>query len=151
MISSVVHIGITVSEMERSIAFYRDVLGFDYKNEMIMEGKETDLLFNKEGCKARVAYLTPKKYIGAQIELIQFLSHTVEKQQTDLFRTSVSEICFLTDDIEREYKRLLNKGVEFLSKPQEFDFSEYGFGKSKAVYFRDLDGNILELVEEIEE
>lgn len=150
MISSVIHIGITVADIERSIAFYRDILGFEYQSELVMEGKETDLLFNKTGCKARVAYLNPQRFNGSQIELIQFISHDVEKQQTDLFRTSVSEICFSTDDIEKEYKRLSNKGVEFLSKPQEFDFSDYGFGKSKAVYFRDLDGNILELIEEID-
>ncbi len=150
MISSVIHIGITVADIERSIAFYRDILGFEYQSELVMEGKETDLLFNKKGCKARVAYLNPQRFNGSQIELIQFISHDVEKQQTDLFRTSVSEICFSTDDIEKEYKRLSNKGVEFLSEPQEFDFSDYGFGKSKAVYFRDLDGNILELIEEID-
>lgn len=150
MISSVIHIGITVADIERSIAFYRDILGFEYQSELVMEGKETDLLFNKKGCKARVAYLNPQRFNGSQIELIQFISHDVEKQQTDLFRTSVSEICFSTDDIEKEYKRLSNKGVEFLSEPQEFDFSDYGFGKSKAVYFRDLDGNILELIEEVD-
>ncbi len=150
MISSVIHIGITVTDIERSVAFYRDVLGFEYKSELFMEGEETDILFQKKGCKARVAYLNPGRYEGAQVELIQFVSHEVEKQQTDLFRTSISEICFSTDDIDGEYKRLLNKGVEFLSEPQEFDFSKYGFGKSKAVYFRDPDGNILELIQPID-
>lgn len=149
MISSVIHIGITVTDIERSVAFYRDVLGFDYQGELLMEGKETDILFQKEGCKARVAYLNPDRYKGAQVELIQFVSHDVEKQSTDLFRTSISEICFSTDDIDGEYKRLCSEGVEFLSGPKEFDFSNYGFGKSKAVYFRDPDGNILELIESI--
>lgn len=150
MISSVIHIGITVTDIERSVKFYRDVLGFDYKSELVMEGKETDILFGKKNCKARVAYLNPDRYDGAQVELIQFVLHEVEKQKTDLFRTSISEICFTTDDIDGEYKRLCSEGVEFLSEPQSFDFSDYGFGKSKAVYFRDPDGNILELIQSID-
>lgn len=150
MISSIIHIGMTVTDIERSVAFYRDVLGFEYQSELLMEGEETDILFQRKGCKARVAYLKPVKYEGTQIELIQFLSHEVEKQQTDLFRTSISEICFSTDDMDGEYKRLLNEGVEFLSEPQEMDFSKYGFGKSKVVYFRDPDGNILELIQSID-
>ncbi len=34
-------------------------------------------------------------------------------------------------------------------EPQLFDFTKYGFGKSKALYFKDPDGIILELMEKI--
>lgn len=57
MLNEIVHIGITVSDMERSISFYRDILGLEYKGELMMEGPETDTLFRLSGCKVRVAYL----------------------------------------------------------------------------------------------
>lgn len=41
MLNEIVHIGITVSDMERSISFYRDILGLEYKGELMMEGPET--------------------------------------------------------------------------------------------------------------
>lgn len=47
------------------------------------------------------------------------------------------------------YDYLKESQVEFLSEPQFFDFSKDGFGKSKAVYFKDPDGIILELIEEL--
>lgn len=147
MISSIMHIGITVSDMERSISFYRDILGLKFQGELLMEGPETDCLFAQKDCRVRIAYLNGSTELSAPpIELLQFLSDG-EYAHSSLFKTSISEICFETDNIEKEYQRLLEKGVVFLSEPQIFDFTAYGFGKSKAVYFKDPDGIILELME----
>ena len=43
MIGEVMHIGITVSNIEKSIHFYKDILGLTFKGEAVMEGKKTDL------------------------------------------------------------------------------------------------------------
>ena len=148
MISDIMHVGLTVSDLDRSVAFYRDVMGFSYLGELQMTGPETHAMFAKPGCSARVAYLKGGPALsGPPVELIQFTTHQPEKQATELFRTSVSEICFETDDIRGEYRRLKDLGVEFLSEPQTFDFTDAGFGRSMAVYLRDPDGIILELME----
>ena len=150
MITDVMHMGLTIRDTERSVAFYRDVLGFSYVGELLMEGPETERLFRRSGCRARVSYLRSSPALnGPLVELIQFLSEEPEQQDTDLFRTSVSELCFATDDIQAEYERLKARGVEFLSEPQEFDFSASGFGRSRAVYLRDPDGIILELIQNL--
>lgn len=150
MLNEIVHIGVTVSDIDKSIKFYRDILGLEYKGQLLMEGKETDLLFGRKNCKVKVAYLNGSKNSYAPpVELIQFITDDIKKEERTLFETSISEICFKVKDIEKEYKNLLNKGVEFLSAPQFFDYSKFNFGKSKAVYFKDPDGIILELVEEI--
>lgn len=148
MIKQIAHVGVTVSDLDRSIAFYRDVLGLDFKGEMLMEGPETDRLFGRENVKARVAYLNGSDHIMCPpVELIQFTTHLAEANQADLFKTSISEICFATEDIWKVYNELLEKGVEFISEPQEFDSTAYGFGKSIAVYFRDPDNIIMELIQ----
>ena len=148
MISDVMHIGLTVLDLDRSVAFYRDVLGLAYQGELVMEGPATDRLFGRPDSRARVAYLSRGTTLNSPpVELIQFTCHHPEQQRTELFRTSISELCFVTDDIQREYERLSALGVEFLSPPQEFDFTSDGFGKSRAVYLRDPDGIILELMQ----
>ncbi len=150
MIKQVIHIGVTVTDMDRSIDFYKNTLGLTFEGEMIMEGKETDKLFGREDCKVRVAYLNGSEELYAPpVELLQFLSDDAETDKSDLHKTSISEICFHVDDIEKIYKKLKEKNVEFISKPQYFDFTDQGFGKSKAVYFKDPDGIILELTEPI--
>ena len=149
MISDVIHIGITVSSIESSIRFYRDVLGLSLVGRATMRGKETDLLFGREGITANLAYLKGEGSLASPpIELIEFIpGESGKERKQDLFSPSISEVCFRTDDIEKEYLRLKEKGVEFLSSPQFFDFRSYGMGKSKAVYFKDIDGTILELIE----
>ena len=41
MLKGILHIGLTVTDLDRSVAFYRDVLGLAYLGEMEMEGPET--------------------------------------------------------------------------------------------------------------
>lgn len=148
MLKGIIHVGLTVTDLERSVAFYRDILGLTYLGEMEMEGPETERLFQQKDCKARVAYLNGIPELAAPpVELIQFVGQEPERQAGNLFRTSISELCFAVEDIDREYLRLKDLGVEFLSEPQTFDSTEYGFGKSRAVYLRDPDGIVLELLQ----
>lgn len=151
MLQEIIHVGLTVTDLDRSVAFYRDLLGLTYLGEMEMNGPETEQLFQRKGCKARVAYLNGSTELAAPpVELIQFIGQDVKNQTGDLFRTSISELCFATDDIDRDYTRLKAVGVDFLSEPQSFDATRYGFGKSRAVYLKDPDGIILELLQPIQ-
>ena len=148
MIGEILHVGLTVTDIERSIEFYRDVMGLTFIGQLFMEGKETEKLFGHPGCKAKVAYLKGNDDVmSPPVELIQFVSDEPTRRPADLFTTSISEICFVTSDIDKEYQRMKELGVEFLSEPQEFDFTADGFGKSKAVYFKDPDGIIQELMQ----
>ena len=148
MVGRIYHVGLTVSDLDRSIAFYRDILGLEFQGEIFMAGEETDRLFRMKDTKARVAYLNGSKAIEAPpIELIQFVDNKVKKVKGNLFTTSISEVCFYTDDIERVYNSLIENHVECLSEPQYFDFRADGFGESRAFYFRDPDGIILEMMQ----
>lgn len=148
MIGRIYHVGLTVSDLDKSLNFYRDILGLEYQGEILMVGEETDKLFNRKNCQARIAYLNGSKNIETPpIELIQFIGHKINKVQADFFTTSISEVCFYTDDIDLVYKHLVKNNVECFSKPQFFDFTSHGFGKSKAFYFKDPDGIILEMMQ----
>ena len=139
MVERIYHVGLTVSDLDRSIAFYRDILGLEVQGEIFMAGEETDRLFRMKDTKARVAYLNGSKAMEAPpIELIQFVDNKVKKVKGNLFTTSISEVCFYTDDIERVYNSLIENHVECLSEPQYFDFRANELGESKAFYFRDL-------------
>lgn len=148
MTGQIYHVGLTVSDMDRSIAFYRDVLGLTFQGELLMDGPETEAMFQRKNCRARVAYLNGSEKIGMPpVELIQFVDVDIKKQSADLFTTSVSELCFYTEDIEAVYQNLQSHQVDCLSSPQVFDFTADGFGRSKAFYFRDPDGIILEMMQ----
>ena len=148
MTGQIYHVGLTVSVMDSSVAFYRDILGLGFQGEILMEGPETEAMFGRKGCRARVGYLNGSDEPAMPpVELIQFLDSDTQKHPADLFTTSVSELCFYTDDIDAVYKNLLSHNVRCLSAPQDFDFSSSGFGKSRAFYFCDPDGIILEMMQ----
>lgn len=148
MVGKIYHVGLTVSDLDKSITFYRDILGLEFQGEITMAGEETDKMFHKKNCKARVAYLNGSKNMEAPpVELIQFVDNAVNHVKSDLFTTSISELCFYTDDIDSVYKNLIKNNIECLSEPQKFDFTAQGFGKSKAFYFKDPDGIILEMMQ----
>jgi glyoxylase I family protein len=152
MIEQIYHVGLTVRDLDRSVRFYRDILGLQYQGEILMEGKETEAMFQRPGCRARVAYLNGAAQLQMPpVELIMFLGEEIRQQPMDLFSTAISELCFYTDDAEGVYRKLIGHGVECLSTPQEFDFRAAGFGRSKAFYFRDPDGIILEIMEPLED
>lgn len=48
MIGRIYHVGLTVSDLDRSVAFYRDFLGLEFQGEMVMTGPATDALFQKK-------------------------------------------------------------------------------------------------------
>lgn len=151
MVGRIYHVGLTVSNIDRSIEFYRDVLGLAYQSQIVMSGPETDVLFGREGSTAKVAYLNGSTSVDAPpIELIQFEAAEVSAVPSDLFSTSISEVCFQTDDIAAEYERLCDLGVECISAPQFFDFSNQGLGASWAFYFRDSDGIVLEMMQAVQ-
>lgn len=47
MVGRIYHVGLTVSDLDRSIAFYRDIFGLEFQGETFMEGEETDKMFSK--------------------------------------------------------------------------------------------------------
>ncbi len=52
MLKHILHVGITVSDLNRSKEFYHTLLGLKNIGELTMEGQETELLFGKKGTKA---------------------------------------------------------------------------------------------------
>ena len=142
MIHGIDHTSFTVSDMERSIAFYRDLIGmkvtWDSAAEgMRFKGPEADKVTGCPGTEQRLVFLT----IGdSRIELVQYIptgKPLVDNKASD---TGSAHVCFKTDDIQVFYQKLLKNGVRIHCSPQYI-----GFGW--VMYFRDPDGIILEVAQ----
>ena len=70
-IQRLTHVGIGVSDLERSLRFYRDLLGFAPEHELEVEGEPTDTLLRLRGTKLKAVYLARD---GVRIELLHFAS-----------------------------------------------------------------------------
>ncbi|GIQ67762.1 VOC family protein [Xylanibacillus composti] len=93
------HIGIMVTDMERSIAFYRDVVGMTLKDSLTLNGGATKLAFMGFGQNPE-----------SEIELVWFAeSHFPAEGR-------VHHLAITVDDIDEEYARIQKLGLEFKNK-----------------------------------
>jgi len=153
MFRSIGHFGIYVRNMESSLKFYRDVLGLKVLEDLTLVNRpEVDNLIGAKQTKLRVVVVkSGEDEKATPIELMQFLE-PVDNTPVDLathpYNPGRPEVSFLVTDIDGMYKRLQAQGVEFHCSPQLFEGEGY---KVKATYFRDPDGTIVEMMEEVGE
>ncbi len=142
MIISTNHTSFTVSDLERSVAFYRDIMGF----ELISLGERGPAFAAKitgvPGAHLKVAYLQAP---GHRIELIQYLSPPGKKLDLATNNVGCGHMAFDVDDLRKRYKEMKAKGVQFKSEPLEVPAgpNKGGF----AVYLTDPDGVTLEFIQ----
>lgn len=148
MLGAFAHVGITVSDMERAIHFYRDLLGLKVVGDVTFDGEAADTLTQEKGTQLRAVYLrSVEEPKGAPIELLHFISPVAEgRPYVGIKNPGITEIAFWVKDIEQMYTDLRAQGVQFYSPPQLFDLDGY---KTKAVYFCDPDGTTLELLQKV--
>ena len=142
MIKDVRHVGIVVSDMEKSLKFYRDLLGLKVKSLEDEEGEFLDNMLAHENVKNKVAKLYTKNG-NALIELIDSRSYA-NKKDRDFFTIGASHFAFTVDDLEKTYDYLVKNGVKFTAPPQQ---TPDRF--AKVTFCEDPDGTLIELVEVI--
>jgi catechol 2,3-dioxygenase-like lactoylglutathione lyase family enzyme len=147
IVQSIASVGFTVSDMERSVAFYRDVLMFKPVSEVEVDGPEYDQLYGSFGVRARVVQMQ----LGEQqIELTQFISPPdlrtipVPSYSNDLW---FQHLAIVVRDMEAAWAHLKEHHVRQISpRPQTIPLSNQAAAGIKAIKFRDPDGHNLELL-----
>ena len=146
-VSTLGSIGMTVSDMDRSVAFYQDVLDFKKVSEVEVDGPEYDRLWGLFGVRARIV----RMQLGEQcVELIEFLSPPdarpipVPSYSNDLW---FQHVAIVVRDIDVAWAKLRMHHVRQISpRPQTIPLSNRAAAGIKAIKFRDPDGHNLELL-----
>lgn len=136
------HTGYTVSDLDRSVAFYRDLLGCEVIAEQEKQGGYLAAIVGYPDAHVRMAHL---RLPGGDhvIELFQYLAPEGGRPEIEPKNVGAAHLCFLTDDLHEVYERLAAAGVTFVSPPVEVDTGINTGGY--ALYLRDPDGIVVEL------
>src|SRR5215217_3410278 len=141
------HVNLVVSDIEVMTAFYESVLGLKVTKRATISGEWIDRVVGLSGVKADVVYLDLAA--GPRIELIRYHSPASPARQVHAPNAhGFRHIAFRVEGIDEIVRRLTSGGVKFFSDVQDVPDSQvtYAAGvRKRLVYFRDPEGNVLEL------
>lgn len=119
---------VLVDDQEKALQFYTEVLGFVKKRDIPMDEHRWLTVVSEEEQDGPELVLEPMGFEPAKV------------YQKALYEAGIPLTAFHVDDIEAEYERLKNLGVEFSMEPKQM-------GVSKLAVFDDTCGNNIQLFE----
>ncbi|MDR0779349.1 MAG: VOC family protein [Pseudomonadales bacterium] len=131
------HTGITVSDLDRSIRFYRDVLGCQISRTIRAEGPNFEAITGVPGCKIDIAFA---RLPGHIIELLCYREPLGKVSTLRPNDPGFTHLCLKVDDLGRVTQQVLAAGFEVMG-------TTLRDGAPSPVYVRDPDGVVLELMQ----
>src|SRR5436305_2877978 len=138
------HTGITVSNLERSLAFWRDVLGFELSHTAHQTSELAREITGVAGAEIKLAVL--KASGGHKIELLEYLAPS-DRKHVDLRPCDVgsAHVALLVDDLDAVLNAIAASGWKAAGQPQTLKTGPNA-GK-RVVYVRDPDGTTIEFMQ----
>jgi len=141
--SSFIHVGITVADIEKSIAFYEKYFGFTTDAQFqfpagFFDAKPTLYQLYK-GAYSKAAMI--KSPDGVTMELFEF-DQQLPAEAALWNKPGYHHICLKVEDVNEKYKEMSADGIEFFFAPDHKGPPERG---EFWVFLKDPDGNMIEL------
>jgi catechol 2,3-dioxygenase-like lactoylglutathione lyase family enzyme len=141
MIKKLEHMALSVSDIQQSLAFYRDLLGFELVRELdCAPDSKLGEVVGMPGCAAKIAHLMCGE---TMLELFEYSDPRGTPTAKSLRQADHAfvHIGLQSSDVRGDHKDLQSKGVRFISEPVEFRPEVW------IVYFYGPDGEVLEMRE----
>ena len=140
------HVGIIVSDMEKSKAFYSRLLGVTAKTDTTISGpalwKQTQI----DGAAMRIVFLEFDNG-DAGLELIEFVNKKGEQAISAQNTTGSLHLAFKVGDAKEVYAQMVQEGYEFIAEPQHMDSAYDAMNGYTFAYLRGPDQELIELIE----
>jgi len=138
----VMHVGICVRDLERSIRFYRDGLGFEEAGGLEISGEPTATLVEVPDLELKAVYLERD---GLRIELLHYPSPgTVgSAERRPMNQPGLTHFAVRVENLDDTIAKLTTLGGKALehTRVQNDDFG------AKIIYLTDPDGTRLEVIQ----
>ena len=148
------HTGITVSNLERALEFWQNILGFEFSHRAHQTGEMAEQITGVQGAELKLAVV--KAPGGHKIELLEYLAPSDRKQHVDpstSLRTSLRpcdvgsvHVALAVDNLDAVLEKIAASGWKTAGKPQMLT-SGPNAGK-RVIYVRDPDGTTIEFMQQ---
>ena len=141
MIKSINHMSFTVSNLDISVPFYRDILGLKLMNIADRDPSFSEKVTGIASAYLKIAYL---KAPNCAVELIQYISPKGKKIDTSTCNVGSAHVCFHIDNFMSFIDQLKKHRVNIVNDPQ---IIPGGPNKGRyVVYTEDPDSNTVEFI-----
>lgn len=147
-VSGILHTGLTVSDLDRSVIFYRDLLGLELIAQWDSDRPYLRTVVGYPDAELRIALLRMPGDAGAaghHIELLEYRRPRGVRGDANTYIPGNSHVAFMVDDLDAIYRDLKGKGVRFKSAPVDITHGRNAGGR--AIYFFDPDDITLEMIQ----
>jgi catechol 2,3-dioxygenase-like lactoylglutathione lyase family enzyme len=131
------HAGITVSNLDRAVAFYTDVFDLEVVAEFSVGGEAFADAVDVAGASASFAHFAAG---GVRVELVEYDPEGERMPARSLARPGATHLGLAVDDVEAFHADLADD-VETLSEPRT---TESG---TTILFVRDPEGNLIEVLD----
>ena len=150
MIAGVLHFSFTVSDLDRSVAWYTNVLGLELVHRQRQENAYTATLVGMSNAVLEVAqFAVPGVSPGVSTHMLELVEYKAPRgRRTRRLPTNdvgVAHLALIVSDIHDRYLRMCARDVEFRNPPVLI--TEGANKGGYACYFSDPDGITLELLQ----
>lgn len=143
------HFSFTVSDIDRSVAWYADVLGLELVGRQRQDNAYTRQLVGFPDAVLEVArFAIPGRSPGFSdhmLELVQYVEASGDVVPLRTNSPGIAHLAFLVDDIHARYTRMLSAGAVFRNAPVAITAGANEGGW--ACYLDGPDGETLELLQ----
>jgi catechol 2,3-dioxygenase-like lactoylglutathione lyase family enzyme len=136
------HVGVCVSDLDRSLAFYRDGLGFRERKRLEISGEVTDTLLGLREVGLQAIFLERD---GVRLELLHYASpgHRGAGEPRPMNALGLTHLSLTVDDLDAAIGALERAGARVLRATRVRN-PELG---ARAIFVTDPDGTRIELIE----
>ncbi|MBM4128983.1 MAG: hypothetical protein FJ243_02555, partial [Nitrospira sp.] len=120
MFSEIIHVGITVNNVEENLALYRDTLQLKVESDFEASGPAWEKVTGITGIKFRRITLQREGVDTGKVVLLKFLSPQSRPLPSDRkpYDLGLYDLGFESADIDKTYALLIQKGYTFDSSVQ---------------------------------
>lgn len=109
------HVGIITKDIDKSLVFYRDILGLEVIQEFEDSSDYINEITNLKNATAH--FIKLKMDDGNVLELLEYPTHRTDPYNVSIINVGLPHIALRVEDADFTYEHLLSKNITVLSKP----------------------------------
>jgi len=137
----------TVSNMDRSIAFYTLALGFQLLYDKMRDGPSFEIMLGIPNVRLRVVVMKDSGGSDHLLELVEYQNPKAQTRSPKFLEVGSANVCFMVDDLAAVFEKLKASGAQYVNPPG--DYVREGKRMGKIMFVLDPDGIAIGLFEPV--